>query len=174
MTTMKTDGKTFDLVRFIGLLEERRKVVREQARLNHLIEDTKMRELFLARASELAVTMDLLGQCGAPVNLKWVLYQDEQAVDILPDDSTHLELIEACEEHGIKWRQEAMEWVCGCYDNPDDARDALWDILATDAPHETLMKRIMDDVRGLRLHDGEQARRYEDTLLFLQLEEVEE
>ena len=174
MTTMKTDGKTFDLVRFIGLLEERRKVVREQARLNHLIGDARTEELFLSRASELTATIDLMGQCGAPVNLKWVLYLHEQAVDILPDDSTHLELIEACEEHGIKWRQEAMEWVCGCHDNPDDARDALWDILASDAPHETLMKRVMDDVRGLRLHDGEKAMRYEDIPLFLQLEEVEE
>ena len=113
MTTMKTDGKTFDLVRFIGLLEERRKVVREQARLNHLIGDARTEELLLSRASELTETIYLMGQCGAPVNLKWVLYQDEQAVDIWDEDTSHLELIEACEEHGIKWRQEAMEWVCG-------------------------------------------------------------
>ena len=172
MTTDKRE-QTIDLDRFHQMLCNRRQVLEEGRKLAVNNKDNWMAARFCAKVEECDNIEQMLFLCREPKTYNWRIYGDGHRLATLLDNVSMDTLIKTCDKLYPKWRDEAMEWVCGCYDNPDEARDALWDILATDAPHETLMKRIMDDVKGLRLHDGEQARRYEDIPLFLQLEEVE-
>ena len=171
MTTDKRE-QTIDLDRFHQMLCNRRQVLEEGRKLAVNNKDNWMAARFCAKVEECDNIEQMLFLCREPKTYNWRIYGDGHRLATLLDNVSMDTLIKTCDKLYPLWRDEAMEWVCGCYDNPDEARDALWDILASDRPHETLMARVMDDVKGLRLHEGEQAMRYEDVPLFLQYQDV--
>lgn len=171
MTTDKRE-QTIDLDRFHQMLCQRRQVLEEGRKLAFNNGDGRRADSLTAKVEECDNIEQMLFLCREPKTYNWRIYGGGHRMATLSDNVSMDALIKTCDKLYPLWRDEALEWVCGCYDNPDEARDALWDILASDRPHETLMARVMDDVKGLRLHENESAMRNDEYLLFLQYQDV--
>ena len=171
MTQNERIEQTMDIDRLHRLISERRKVLDENIRLAVMNGDGRRADELRTRAEECDNAERMFFMCLEPKAYSWRVIVRGARVATLPGDATVDDLMEACDRLCPEWRDLALEWICGRYDNPDEARDALWDILTTEKPHAMLMAQVMDDVKGLRLHENETAE-MDDRPLFIQYKEV--
>ena len=164
------DGQIFDMERFSKFIDTRKKVLEELVTLNEGLGNWNSTQMYRGRLVEIADISRMMNLCRKETEVHWFVDGSDTG---LCEDATAEEFIAYLQEHiSYQWRDSIVRFACERYDNPDDARDRLWDALVKDNPMEDLVELVMDDVRGLRKAGVDAKDSYGDNY-FIQLREVE-
>ena len=165
------DGQTFDMERFSKFIDNRKKVLEELVTLHENLGNEDKAQVFKCKLMEMENVSCMMNLCRKETEVHWFVDGSDTG---MCEDATAEEFIAYLQEHiSYQWRDNIIRFTCERYDNPDDARDRLWDALVKDNPMEDLVELVMDDIRALRKAGVDAKDSYGDNY-FIQLREVEE
>ena len=164
------DGQTFDMERFSKFIDNRKKVLEELVTLHENLGNEDKAQVFKCKLMEMENVSCMMNLCRKETEMHWFVDGTDTG---LCEDATAEEFIAYLQEHiSYQWRDNIVRFTCERYDNPDDARDRLWDALVEDDPMEDLVELVMDDIRALRKAEVDAKDSYGDNY-FIQLGEVD-
>lgn len=165
------DGQTFDMERFNELVENRKRSLQNAISGYTTLGNSEEVRRFQSKLLEVSNIVSLVRLCTTKTDLRWVV--NDKVTDMDKDATAEdmMKYLEANVKDDV-WKNACVRFACERYDNPDDARDRLWDALLEDNPMGDLVELVMDDIRALREVKEDAKDSYGDNY-FIQLREVE-